>query len=593
MATDAGGNVYLSSAFACVFKLDQNGGLTRYAGTCRPGYSGDGGPAVNAQIFAPAGLTTDPAGNLYIADAYPHEYIRKVSTSGIITTVAGNGISGYTGDGGPATSAGLALGRPPANIAADASGNVYIAEFSAARIRRISANTGVITTVAGTGKNGFSGDGGPATAAQLGLPQGVAVDAVGNIYIADSGNNRVRRVSTSGTITTAACGGGSGSSGDGGPAASASCHPTAIAVDSAGNLYITDQTNARVRKVTATTGIITTIAGGGPLGSFSFGGDGGPATKANFNQPYAAAVDQAGNVYIADQGNYRVRKVSTAGTITTVAGNGTGYSGDGGPASSAQLYFPSGVAVDSIGNLYVADTNNYRVRKISPNGTIATAAGNGTQAPYPSKPGAAPGDGGQATNAELYSPLGVATDSAGNLYIGDGFSVRRVSPVGTITTVAGNGTSGYSGDGGPATSAQLSAKGVAVDQAGNLYIADIYNHRVRKVSPSGTITTVAGSGTQGYTGDGGLATSAELNEPIFVAVDSSSNLYIADLLADVVRKVATDGTISTYAGNGACCFTGTGNDGEPATNAPIGPYGVAVDSAGNLYIADDASTLSK
>jgi sugar lactone lactonase YvrE len=560
-----------------VFRLDSSGTLTRYAGTCSAGYSGDGGPAVNAQIFSPGGLAIDSSGNLYIADAYPHEYIRKVSPSGIITTVAGNGISGYSGDGGPATSAALGLGRPPVNIAVDSTGNLYIPESGTQHVRKVSAASGIITTVAGSGSfaGGFSGDGGPATSAQLRYPAGVAVDAGGNIYIADTQNDRVRKVSTGGIITTFACNGEGGTSGDGGAAASASCYPTGVTFDSAGNLYITDQTNARVRKVTASTGIISTVAGGGPGGTFSFGGDGGVATSANFNQPFAAAVDSAGNVYVADQGNYRLRKVSNpGGIITTVAGNGTGYSGDGGPATSAQLYFSSGVAVDSAGNLYIGDANNHRVRKVSPDGTITTVAGNGTAAPSVQQAGPGPGDGGPATSAQLRTPIGVAVDSGGNLYIADlgNFRIRKVSPGGTISTVAGNGTFGFSGDGGPATSAQLSAEGIALDQTGNLYIADISNRRVRKVSPAGIITTVAGTGTPGDTGDGGPASSAELYEPIFVAVDSIGNLYIADTVEGVVRKVAPDGTISTYASG-------------------VGPYGVAVDSGGNLYISDDSNSV--
>ena len=262
------------------------------------------------------------------------------------------------------------------------------------------------------------------------------------------------------------------------------------------------------------------------------------------------------------------------GIITTVAGNGTGYSGDGGPATSAQLYFSSGVAVDSAGNLYIGDANNHRVRKVSPNGTITTVAGNGTAAPSVQQAGPGPGDGGPATSAQLRTPIGVAVDSGGNLYIADlgNFRIRKVSPGGTISTVAGNGTFGFSGDGGPATSAQLSAEGIALDQTGNLYIADISNRRVRKVSPAGIITTVAGTGTPGDTGDGGPASSAELYEPIFVAVDSTGNLYIADTVEGVVRKVAPDGTISTYASG-------------------VGPYGVAVDSGGNLYISDDSNSV--
>src|SRR5271157_575443 len=583
VGTDAAGNVYISSPLGCVFKLDQSGTLTRYAGTCRPGYSGDGGPATSAQIFNPSGVATDSSGNLYVAETYPYSRVRKVSPSGVISTVAGNGklLAGSTGDGGPATNASLGFADPshqPAGLAVDSAGNIYIADTDGNSIRKVSSATGIITTVAGTGHAGYSGDGGPATSAELNSPVGVAVDSAGNLYIADRQNLRVRKVSTAGVITTVAGNGTTTSSSDvGGPAANVSIAPQGVAVASAGNLYIA--ASLYIFKVSAA-GIITIVAGG----FYGFSGDGGPANRAGLTSPVGVAVDSAGNTYIADQGNDHVRKVSAAGIITTVAGNGTAFSGDGGPATSAVLYFTASVATDSSGDLYVTDLTNQRVRKVSPAGLITTVAGNGTY-------GFA-GDGGAAVNAELASPYGLAIDLAGNLYIGDAGNqrVRKVSPGGIITTVAGSASYGSSGDGGPATSAQLNIpQGVAVDAAGNLYIADSNNHRVRKVSPGGTITTVAGNGTAGYTGDGGPATSAELNHPQFVALDSVGNLYIADLFACVVRKVTADGAISSYAGDGACFFTGTGGDGGPATSAQLAPYGIAFDSADNLYIVDDAS----
>ena len=271
--------------------------------------------------------------------------------------------------------------------------------------------------------------------------------------------------------------------------------------------------------------LITTVAGDGAGG---FSGDNGPATSAELADPQGVAVDSAGNLYIADLANNRIRKVSN-GVISTVAGNGTpGFSGDGGLATAAQLDQPAGVAVDSAGNLYIADCWNHRIRKVS-NGVISTVAGNGT-------PGFS-GDNGPATSAQLSDPTGVAVDSAGNLYIADMFSnrIRRVSN-GAITTVAGNGTQGFSGDNGPATSAQLSNPyAVAVDSAGNLYIADMVNNRIRKVS-NGVITTVAGGGTQGLGGDGGPATSAQLSAS-GVAVYASGSPLIADSGNNRIRQL--------------------------------------------------------
>jgi hypothetical protein len=326
--------------------------------------------------------------------------------------------------------------------------------------------------------------------------------------------------------------------GDGGAATSARLYyPTGVAVDSAGNIYIADRDDERIRKVTASTGIITTVAGNGTVG---YSGDGGAATSAEINLPWSVAVDSTGNIYFADYGNSRIRKVTVStGIITTVAGNGTaGYSGDGGAATSAKINYPEGVTVDSSGNIYIADYNNNRVRKVTVStGKISTVAGNGTQG--------FSGDGGAATSAEMYAPGSVALDSSGNIYIGDRGNnrIRKVTvATGVISTVAGNGTAGSSGDGGPATSAELDDSDAAVDTDGNIYTADILTNRVREVTAAtGIITTVAGDGTAGYSGDGGPATSAEINWPLNVAVDTGGNIYIADFNNNRIRAVGGGG----------------------------------------------------
>lgn len=572
VATDVAGSVYFSSSLHCVFKLGQSGVLTRVAGTCRIGYSGDGGLATGAQLNDPQGLAVDAVGNLYIADR-GNARLRKVTAAGVITTVAGNGSTGYSGDGGPATSARL---NTVQGVAVDAAGNVYVSDSFNNRIRKVSS-AGIITTVAGNGGYGYAGDGGLATNAQLSRPQGLATDAAGNLYIADSSVYRIRKVSPGGVISTVAGNGGVGYMGDGGPATSATFgSPSAVAVDSAGSLFIADGNNSCVRKVSPS-GLITTVAGNGTAG---YVGDSGLATNAQLNYPTSVAADAAGNLYLADTNNFRLRKVSSGGTITTVAGDGTaGFSGDSGPATSAQFSTAQSVATDANGNVYVADSGNHRIRKISTNGVLTTVAGNGASG-YS-------GDGGPATAAKLKGAQGIATDAAGNLYIADSGNqrIRKVSSAGIITTVAGSGGYGYGGDGGLATNAQLSyPSGVAVDAAGNLYIADSNNARVRKVSPSGTITTVAGNGTPGYSGDGGPATSAQLNLPQDVAIDASGNLYIADSFNNRVRKVSPGGVITTVAGNGTPGYSG---DGGPAASAQLlDARGLAVDAAGNLYLAD-------
>ncbi len=335
--------------------------IDTYAGTGVAGYSGDGGAATAADLNGPGDVALDSAGNIYIADTANHRIRRVDAVTGIIVTIAGTGTPGYSGDGGPATSAGI---DSPEGVAVDSAGNIYIADTANHSIRRIDAATGDIDTVAGSGgPPGYSGDGGPATAAKLRTPKAVAVDSAGNIYIADTANDAIRKVdAASGTIETVAGTGSPGFSGDGGPATAAMINkPGGVAVDSAGNIYIADTANNRIRKVDAATGIIDTIAGTGQPG---YGGDGGPATLARMSKPGDVAVDPAGDLYIA--GNDTIRKVdAVTGIIYTVAGtSNTGYAGDGGPATDADLDDPQGVAVDAAGNIYIADTDNHRIRKV-------------------------------------------------------------------------------------------------------------------------------------------------------------------------------------------------------------------------------------
>jgi len=323
--------------------------------------------------------------------------------------------------------------------------------------------------------------------------------------------------------------------------------------------------------------VITTIAGSGAEG---FSGDGGMAVGASFNHPRAIPVDSAGAVYIADTNNYRIRKVSSNGMIATLAGTGVmGYSGDGGLAVNATLSDASGLVLDGAGNIYIADASNRRVRKITPGGVITSIAGTGTQG--------FSGDGGAATSAMLGRPFALALDAAGNLYIADSANerIRKIDVNGTITTIAGNGHVGFSGDDGPAIEASLQTPvGVAVDRAGNVYIADGDNNRIRKVSVGGIISTFAGNGSAGFSGDGGLAVNAMINIPYDVAVDAAGNVYIADAGNNRIRKVSTSNIITTVAGTDT---NGFGGDGGPATQAILNfPWGLATDSAGNVYVGD-------
>jgi len=590
VVADAAGNYYIASANQNrVFRVSSAGTLTVAAGNGLPGFSGDGGAPTAAQLNAPAGLALDTSNNLYIADA-GNNRIRKVTlgSSPAISTIAGSGTSGFGGDGGSPLSAQLSN---PTGVALDTSGNLYVADQGNNRIRKITSGTSpAISTVAGNGTSGFSGDGGAPGAATLAGPAGVAADSSGNLYVADQGNNRIRKITfgTSPVINTVAGNGTAGFSGDGGSASAAQlAGPAGVAVDGSGNLYIADQNNNRVREVTAGgSPTIATVAGNGIAGS---GGDGGAATAASLWSPSGIGLDGSGNVYIADTQNYRIRLVAkSSGVITTVAGNGSaGFSGDGLNPQCGGLAYPSGVVVDASGNVYIADWANNRIRKVTPgsNPTMVTIAGTGTAG--------FGGDGSNSMNAQFSGPTGLAIDGSGNLYIADvGNNRIRKITLGTtpvITTVVGNGTPGFSGDGGNPISAQLAwPNGVAVDSSGNLYISDSLNNRIRKVVFGATpaISTVVGSGTQGFSGDGGNPLSASLSSPTGVAVDGNGNLYIADYGNERIRKVTfgSNPTITTLAGTGAIA---NGAAGGAPTSTPISnPIGIAVDGSGNVYISE-------
>ena len=546
----------------------------------------------------------DSTGNLFVVDG---ARVRRVAPSGTIATVAGNGTPGYSGDGGPAVSA--QFGYPGA-IAADRLGNLFIADFNS--VRKVSAS-GLISTVAGNGTAGFSGDGGPATKAQLSGPSGLAVDDAGSIYIADYGNLRVRKVSTSGIITTVAGNGDAGFAGDGGPAIDANLlGPAGVSLDSEGSLYVADcdcgwdgSGFSYIRKISPS-GIVMTVAGNGTCCVSP--GDGGPATSAQLQGAGAVAVDAAGNVFIADSWNLRVRKVSPDGIIHTVAGVGTSGppppSGDGGPATAAQLSQPLGVTMDAGGNLFIVESSS--IRKISLDGVIHTvpgadgnaiaedAVGNlftaGLAISEISTTGAVTrvaGPGGFGSPG--VGGYGIAVDPAGNLFVGSGSVVSKIAPGGQVSTVAGGGKD-EPGDGGLATSARLNnVTGVILDGSGNLYLSETGGYRVRKVLPDGTITTIAGTGAAGLSGDGGPATSAQLNGPDGLALDAAGDLYIADVWNSslLTCMVTPKGVITTIAGTTLSPLGGYSGDGGPAVNAQLAyPWSVAVDQQGNVYVAD-------
>jgi sugar lactone lactonase YvrE len=686
--------------------------ITTIAGTSSYGYNGDGGPATSALLYLPFGTAVDSNDNVFIADSYNSRIREVVRATGNIITVAGTSSFGYSGDGGPATSATL---YHPDGVAVDGSGNLFIADSYNNRIREVVKATGNIITIAGNGYTGYSGDGGPATSAMLNDPFGVAVDGSGNVFFSDQGNNRVREVlKATGQIITIAGTGTASYNGDNIPATSAMLNqPNGVAVDGSGNVFISDWHNSRIREVVKATGNIVTFAG---TGSAGFSGDGGPATSARVNYPGGVGVDASGNVFIADSSNERIREVAIAtGVITTVAGSGTtGFGGDGGPATLAAMNLPYAVAADGHDNLFIADSNNNRVREIvvwnnpiigafsvlawtvnqpgysssasiiggtapysnlsatglppgvtaalsgstitlsgTPTSTgtygnvtvgIQDASGNtatstfsitinaqpvlGTLAPtqwtaeVSGYTGAIPVSGGTApltvvsqanlppglsatisgtnvvftgipTTAGSYSNVQLTVQDAAGAAIGGTFSITINAPApGSILTVAGTGTAGYSGDGGAANLAMLyQPRAVAVDASGNVFIADTVNSRVREiVKATGNIVTVAGTGYSAYSGDGGPATSARIFDPTGLAIDASGNIFIADFANYRIREVVkATGNIITVAGNGSTTDSG---DGGLATSAGLAsPASVAVDASGNLFIAEYSSRV--
>ena len=606
-----------------------------------------GGPnklsALNASAGFPQSVAFDTTGNAYIAESYAGQ-ILEVSPSGTVTVVAGNGTNGYSGDGGPATSAAL---NQPLGVFVDGSGNIFIADSQNSLIREVTASTGTIQTVAGDfpAGAGYSGDGGLAIQAQLDTPEGIYVDASGNIFIADSGNSIVREVTASNNDIQTVAGTPQqfGFFGDGGsPTAAVLDFPTSVFLDSSGNIFISDTFNNVIRVVnpgtlpitvagtTVPNGEIVTVIGaqypfelGAPCPAAN---DGGPALSANLCVPVGIFVDSSEDIFIADNNNFAIREVVAAGTISTVAGtigsNCTTYlatgCGNGNSATdpTVELNYPNGVFVDSAGDIYIADSEDYVVREVvSSSGDIQAFAGNGFLG-YS-------GDGSLPVNAELNNPGGVFVDGSGNLYVADTdnsvirfvnntpspFTIPGTTNViqpGDIGTVAGNGTPGYSGDGSLAINASLnSPEGIFVDSAGDIFIADAANNVIREVVAStGNIQTVAGNGTQGFV-DNVAPLSAELDDPYAVAVDISGNIFIADTDNDVIRVVNVGTTALTFGpisvpANTILTIAGTPTldcdsaqapancgDGGVATSAYLSsPAGMTLDAQDDVFIAD-------
>jgi uncharacterized protein (TIGR03437 family) len=534
--------------------------ISTYAGTAR---LLDGHPANTVPLRYPWGMAQDAAGNIYFADDDDNR-VRHVDLNGIISTVAGNGVPGYSGDGGQAVSASL---NGPQGIRLDGNGNLFIADYNNNVIRKVVLATGIISTVVGNGNFQYSGDGGSATSAGID-PYDLAIDGAGNLYIADYYNSRIRKVSAATQNISTIAGINAPGDGETGPANQAALDgPVGISVDASGSVYVVDSYNNTVKKINQSTNTISVFAGSGNFGfgEPSYDGDGGPATKAALALPFSTAVEADGNVLI--DCIVELWRVTVAdGTIHFIAGSDTlGFAGDGGLALDAKFGGMLYASSAPNGDILIADVGNFRVRNIH-NNVLNTVAGTTIL------------DGVMATAAFLNQPDGLVPDGKGGMYIADtGDSrVREVAAGGTISNYVGTGIRG-------ADSGELFfPRGVAMDATGALYIADTENDRVMKIIPGGSLTVVAGGNGNGYSGDGSFAGRALLNAPSGVAVDSAGNVYIADEGNGAVRKVDTNQVITTIAGTG---IPGFSNDNGPAKQAKVATHDLTI-FEGGLYLAE-------
>lgn len=571
LAVDSAGNLYLPDERQHqVFRVSVAGTISIFAGNGTAGFSGDGGAATSASLNRPSAIAIDSQGNVYISDR-DNNRIRVVNPSGVISTYAGTGVAGFTGDGGPSNQARLSQ---QTDLEFDSRGNLYVIDWGNSRIRRIRPDR-TIETVAGNGTFGFSGDGGPAASAAIAPFVGMAIDASNNVYF--SGSQRIRRIDSAGIITTIAGNGQSGIPTDGQAATSVPLlSPAGLAVEAQGTLVFADVNDSRLRRITSS-GTLVTVSGRGDIG---YDGDGLAATNARMGFPRALTVDRRnGNLYVTEEICYCVRRVDSRGIISTVAGNGRyGKVPNGTPANQGFLFGPRGIAINGAGDLIVVNTFVDRLNRVSADGRMFEFAG---------LAGGCCFDGRPALQALIDTPIGVAVDSQDRVVFSMVGSdrIRRVARDGTISSIAGTGVEGFAGDGGPATQARLNGPaGLAYDAQGNLYIADQTNRRIRRISADGVITTVAGNGQTGFSGDGGPATEAAFRLPWAVAVTPNGDLLIADLTDHRVRRVESNGVISTLAGTGRAASSGDGGlAAEASLNSPSGLY---ADKQGNVFILE-------
>jgi len=561
LTVDRAGNVYVADfGNQRIRKITPEGVVTTLAGD---GIAGNtNGTGAGARFNGPAGIAIDGNRNLYVADEF-NRLIRKITPEGVVSTWAGDGKFGYVDGRGV-----QAEFSNPEFIVSDAPGNLYLTDGLHNKIRKIDRHA-VVTTLAGTGYPGMVD--GPAATALFHLPTGISVDMDGtNVYVSDEFNQRIRKIGPDGKVSTIA-GFGTGLTPGGymdGPGINANFqNPQGLSVDAFGVLYVADYYNNRIRKI-STEGFVSTLAGTGSAGYTD-----GPGMTVRFGWPMDITIDRSGNLYVLDEGNHLIRKITPKGIVSILAGSGLPGTIDG-PGVFAQFNQPYGITVDSSGNLYVAETINEKIRKITPDGTVSTFAGTGDFGSVD----------GPALSATFWTPIGLTVDHNQNVYVGDLYNnrVRKITQSGIVSTLAGGSTHGYA-DGTGTAALFYWTNGVAADPAGNIYVVDQLNARIRKITPAAVVSTLAGGPTVGFVDGTGAA--ARFNLPHHIATDAAGNVYVSDFGNHAIRKITPSGVVSTLAGNGTAGYA----DGMGSAAMFNDPGGLVVDAAGNIYVVDGAN----
>ncbi len=573
VAADASGNLYVGDTVNyTVRKITPAGVVTTLAGLAGTRGTTDGA-GTGARFSSIYGITVGPSGDVFVSD-YDNHTIRRVTPAGVVTTFAGAPGQSGTSDG----TGGAARFRNPVGLAFDADGNLFVVDRGNRTIRKITS-AAVVSTFAGLAGVGGTADG-AGTNARFNALSSLTMDAAGTLYVTDSSNANVRKISPAGDVTTLAGLAGSTGSTNGTGTGALFYLPNGIAVDGSGNVFVADTGNETIRRITAA-GAVTTFAGS----TSGIGNADGTGSSAKFFRPYGLCTDSRGNLYVADAENESVRKITSAGVVTTVAGSGGSFGAVDGTGTAARFNFPAAIALDHTGNVFVTDSVNATVRKISPAGVTTIFAG---ASGIP--PGSATSLDGVGTEARFVFPFGLGVDAADNLYVVDTIYgvIRRITPGAAVTTIAGQGAFATGSADGTGSAARFnSPRGAATDRDGNTYVADYTNHTIRKVTPAGVVTTLAGlAGVPGNAN--GFSSAARFTGPTGVAVDTDGNVYVAEYGANTIRKITTDGIVSTLAGLAG--FTGSA-DGVGSAARFYGPTGLAVDRAGNVFVADSNNSL--